>query len=29
MQRIKLDVFHSLFEKELTGNEIDFIVPNR
>ena len=26
MQRIKLDVFHSLFEKELTGNEIDFII---
>ena len=26
MQRIKLDVFHSLFEKELAGNEIDFII---
>lgn len=26
MQRIKLDVFKTLFEKDLTGNEIDFLV---
>ena len=26
MQRIKLDVFQTLFTKNLTGNEIDFIL---
>lgn len=26
MQRIKLEVFKSLFEKDLTGNEIDFLL---
>lgn len=26
MQRIKLEVFKKFFEKNLTGNEIDFLI---
>lgn len=26
MQRIKLDVFKTFFQKNLTGNEIDFLI---